>query len=183
MTGKAVNGGYQKYTTCTETLVCPIPDSVPYSNAVVLPLSISTATCALFDILGLDPPSLNPTPKGKTVLVWGGASSCGSTAIQLATAAGYDVATTASPHNFDYVKALGATHVFDYNKKVIQAEILAFMKSVKSAGVFDSVGSEKLLRYCERNWWRQSTTSHVPSTGTPEQRGGSAGLRLQPIVG
>ncbi len=44
-------------------------------------------------------------------------TSVGSNAIQLAVAAGYEVITTSSPRNFDYVKKLGASQVFDYNSK------------------------------------------------------------------
>ncbi|MCD1634764.1 hypothetical protein K7H91_13395 [Martelella mediterranea] len=42
-------------------------------------------------------PSLNPTPGGETLLVWGASSSVGSNAVQLATASGYAVIATASP--------------------------------------------------------------------------------------
>jgi NADPH:quinone reductase-like Zn-dependent oxidoreductase len=45
-----------------------------------------------------------PKPTGKTLLVWGGSTSVGSNAIQLGVAAGYEVVTTASPKNFDYVR-------------------------------------------------------------------------------
>ncbi|PCG94007.1 Alcohol dehydrogenase superfamily, zinc-type [Penicillium occitanis (nom. inval.)] len=44
----------------------------------------------------------------ETLLVWGGSTSVGCNAIQLATAAGYDVITTASSHIHGYLKKLGA---------------------------------------------------------------------------
>lgn len=56
---------------------------------------------------------------GKTVLIWGGSTSVGSCAIQLAVAAGYEVVTTASPRNFDYVRQLGASEVFDYRDAAV----------------------------------------------------------------
>lgn len=39
----------------------------------------------------------------------------GISGIQYAKLSGATVITTASPHNFDYLKSLGADHVFDYN--------------------------------------------------------------------
>jgi NADPH:quinone reductase-like Zn-dependent oxidoreductase len=71
---------------------------------------MSTAACGLFqeDHLALQRSSALPKPTSKTLLVWGGSTSVGSNAIQLAVAAGYEVFTTASPKNFDYVKKLGA---------------------------------------------------------------------------
>ena len=61
--------------------------------------------------------SLNRPSTGKVVLIWGGSTSVGSNAIQLAVAAGHEVVSTASPRNFDCVKSLGASAVFDSNKE------------------------------------------------------------------
>jgi NADPH:quinone reductase-like Zn-dependent oxidoreductase len=44
----------------------------------------------------------------------GGSSATGFLGIQFAKLSGYKVLTTCSPHNFDYVKSLGADAVFDY---------------------------------------------------------------------
>lgn len=61
---------------------------------------------------------------GQTVVVWGGSTSVGSNAVQLAVAAGYEVVTTASPRNFDHVRALGASAVFDYNSSTVVQDII-----------------------------------------------------------
>jgi len=68
------------------------------------------------------------------VLVWGGSTSVGSNAIQLAVAAGYDVITTASPRNFDYVTSLGACQVFDYNSPTVVDDIVAAFQGRTLAG-------------------------------------------------
>ena len=93
----------------------------------MLPLAVSTAACGLFqaDQLSLAHPSAKPEPAGRTLLVWGGSSSVGSNAIQLAVAAGYEVIATASPRNFGYVTNLGASRVFDYNSPEVVADIVA----------------------------------------------------------
>lgn len=50
-------------------------------------------------------------------------AAVGFFAIQLAHLAGYKVATTASPRNFDLVRSLGADAVFDYRDPDVVAEI------------------------------------------------------------
>lgn len=82
LTRKTTNAGFQKYTTCREILVAVVPDHLPLANAVVLPLCYSTAVTGLFKILELPFPKLEPVPIEKTVLIWGGSSTCGLCAIQ-----------------------------------------------------------------------------------------------------
>jgi Zn-dependent alcohol dehydrogenase len=67
-------------------------------------------------------------------LVWAGSSSVGGSAIQLAVAAGYEVITTASPKNFEYVKKLGASQAFDYHSTSITTELIDAFKGKKCAG-------------------------------------------------
>jgi len=102
----------------------------------VLPLGLSTAACGLFqrDLLGLRLPTCHPQPTGQTVLVWGGSTSVGSNAIQLAAAAGYDVLTTASAHNHDYVKRLGASQAFDYRSPTAVGDITRALRGRTLAG-------------------------------------------------
>jgi NADPH:quinone reductase-like Zn-dependent oxidoreductase len=131
-------GAFQDYTVLQANMAAPIPASMPYQNATVLPLALSTAACALFekDCLALEHPSLSPRPTGETVLVWGGSTSVGSNAIQLAAAAGYEVITTCSPRNFGYVKRLGASQAFDYRSNTVADEIVRALKGRTLAGAF-----------------------------------------------
>lgn len=139
ITKKSTNGGFQRYSTVRQRLVSPLPDSVPLANAVVLPLGVDTAVAGLFQHLALPLPSLSPRSIGKTILIWGGSSSCGSCAIQLAVAAGLRVITTASKSNFAYVKSLGASEVFDYN----DGDTVGRIKQVLKRGdlVFDCIST------------------------------------------
>jgi NADPH:quinone reductase-like Zn-dependent oxidoreductase len=129
-------GAFQEYTVVRANLASPIPSTMPYENACVLPLCLSTAACGLFqkDFLALEYPTMSPKPNGKTLLVWGGSTSVGSNAIQLAVAAGYEVITTASPKNFDYVKKLGASEAFDYHSKTVVKDIIKALGNKQSAG-------------------------------------------------
>jgi NADPH:quinone reductase-like Zn-dependent oxidoreductase len=132
----SAEGAFQQYTVIRENLASPIPTSLSYEKACVLPLCLSTAACGLFmkDYLALQYPTVLPKPTGETLLVWGGSTSVGSNAIQLAVAAGYEVITTASPKNFGYVKMLGAVKAFDYRSKTVVVDIIEEFAKRKSAG-------------------------------------------------
>ena len=133
----SAEGAFQEYTVVLAHMAAPIPQpTMPYENAAVLPLALSTAACGLFqrDHLALQYPSANPKTTGETLLVWGGSTSVGSNAIQLAVAAGYEVITTSSPRNFDYVKKLGASQVFDYNSKTVVEDVIEALRGKTIAG-------------------------------------------------
>ncbi|KAI4181041.1 MAG: hypothetical protein L6R41_006853 [Letrouitia leprolyta] len=133
---KSAEGAFQQFTVVRANLASPIPASMSYEDACVLPLCLSTAACALYqkDYLALPSPSLNPTPIGDIVLVWGGSTSVGSNAIQLAVASGYKVFTTASTRNFDYVRQLGASEVWDYRSPTVVSDIIKALQHQRSAG-------------------------------------------------
>jgi NADPH:quinone reductase-like Zn-dependent oxidoreductase len=167
----AAEGGFQNYTLLRALLAAPIPNSMTFEEAAVLPLGISTAASGLFqkDQLGLRHPravrvtagapagagdsaaaaaaaavgagagtGAGPAADGaEVVVVWGGATSVGSNAIQLAAAAGYTVVTTASPRNHDRMRALGASHVFDYASPTVVRDVIAAVAAIGSrvAGV------------------------------------------------
>ena len=133
---RAAEGAFQDYVVLLAHMAAPIPDAMPFEDAAVLPLGLSTAACGLFqkDFLALNAPSASPAPTGRTLLVWGGSTSVGSNAIQLAVAAGYDVVTTASPRNFAYVKQLGAREAFDYRSKNVISDIVNALRGREIAG-------------------------------------------------
>ena len=117
---RAAEGSFQRYTVVLERMAAPLPDTMSYEDAAVLPLAVSTASCGLFqqDQLALRLPSLNPEQTGETVVVWGGSTSVGSNAIQLAVAAGYTVITTASLEELPVRDGPSVqTQVFDYHSR------------------------------------------------------------------
>ncbi len=122
---KASESAFQLYTNVMAHMAASIPDDVTFEAAAVLPLALSTAACGLFgaDQLGLARPTSAPTDQGRIVLVWGGSTSVGCDAIQLAKAAGHRVVTTASPRNSAYLKDLGADEAHDYNGSDVSARI------------------------------------------------------------
>ncbi|KAF7885591.1 uncharacterized protein EAF02_004100 [Botrytis sinoallii] len=140
------NTAFQSYATCSEILVSVVPDDIPLASAAVLLLATSTAAAELFKILGMPLPVLDPKPVGKTILIWGGSSSCGASAIQLAKAAGYTVVTTASIQNHDFVKSIGATHAFDYKSPTVIQDILAILQT--GDAVFDCIAQTNTQHAC-----------------------------------
>ncbi|ROW12028.1 hypothetical protein VPNG_05283 [Cytospora leucostoma] len=155
---KVSEGAFQQYTVLRQYVVAPIPDILPYEQACVLPLCLSTAAYGLFhkDALALDFPTV-PAPVqppigsegSKAVIVTGGASSVGCNAIQLAVSAGYRVYSTSSPKNFDYVNKLGATAVFDYNSETLVDDFLNVLQGQTLAGAY-AIGSAEAVDVCEQ---------------------------------
>ena len=135
---RSAESGYQMYTLVAEHMAARIPDGMSFEKGAVIPLCFSTAASGLFqgDYLGLNKPSLEPKPTGKTLLVWGGSTSVGCNVIQLAVAAGCEVFTTCSPRNFDYVKTLGATRAFDYNSPTVVKDIISALEDRTVAGAY-----------------------------------------------
>lgn len=131
-------GGFQLFTIVREDLASPLPESIRYTDAVVLPLAVSTAATALFqdDALALVPPTPGLAGTGVgTILVWGGSTSVGMNAIQLAVAAGYRVIATASARNAGFLRVLGASDVVDYRSPDVERDILAGLSGESLAGV------------------------------------------------
>lgn len=107
-------GVFAEYAVIEASLVFPIPDSVSYQEAAVLPLAFGTAVQALFQRLKLPEPS-KPTSSAFPVLIYGGTTSVGSYAVQLAKKAGLFVIATGSKKNNAFLKSLGADATIDYN--------------------------------------------------------------------
>lgn len=148
--------GFQLYPAVKKETVCVLPDDVSFEDAVVLPLSITTASAGLYlkKALNIPLPQAKKSDLGsyesgsKTLLLWGGSSSVGSSVIQLAAASGYHVITTASPSNYEYCKTLGATMVLDYHNPDIVPILVSLLKDTRLAGAYDAIGSDVTVKQC-----------------------------------
>ena len=86
----------------------PVPPKIDLIEAAALPEAVFTVWANLFD-----PPRLR---SGETLLVQGGSSGVGSTAIQIAVAFGARVAATAgSTEKVQFCLNLGCERAFDYH--------------------------------------------------------------------
>ncbi|TFY57584.1 hypothetical protein EVJ58_g6935 [Rhodofomes roseus] len=103
-----------------------IPDNVSFEGGATIPLGLATAVLGLYDHedgaignCGLYPPweeGGRGKYKGQSILIFGGASSVGQFAIQLAKLSGFGpIITTASLRHTEWLQKVGATHVLDRN--------------------------------------------------------------------
>lgn len=172
--GLADGEAFQEHVVLAEHMTIQLSPNVNTIQGAVLPMGVTVATKMLFhpDLLALDLPSQQRVKKNETVLIWGGATSVGSMAIQLAVAAGYDVITTSSPHNFAYAESLGAEIVLDYSSPSVQAELLAAFEGRVCAGAVangtnDPVLAEGVASACAAVVRKQGQRKVVPCTMMP----------------
>ena len=141
-TGAVLQSAFQAYTVIPEIAVSPIPDSLSFDEAAVIPLGLATAAAGLYpkDFLHLPYPQPgSPKPTSTALLVWGAGSSVGASAVQLAVASGVEVIATSSKKNFDMVKSLGAAYVIDYNSPSAVEEIIQAFEGKRFAGAYDAI--------------------------------------------
>lgn len=120
-------GAFQKYALAKSEGVVALPDALSFEEGAVFPLAVFTALTAWITV-GI-PLDTKYTPQDKqAVLIWGGASSVGSIAIQSARSIGFTVYATASPKHHEYLKKLGAHAVFDYRASDVVSQIISTVK-------------------------------------------------------
>ncbi|MBB4007140.1 NAD(P)H-quinone oxidoreductase [Allorhizobium taibaishanense] len=117
--GLANGGGYAEFCTLPQGQVLPWPKGYDAVKAAALPETFFTVWANLFQMAGLT--------EGETVLIHGGSSGIGTTAIQLAKAFGADVLTTVgSQAKAEACVKLGARRSINYKTEdfaeVVKAE-------------------------------------------------------------
>jgi NADPH-dependent curcumin reductase CurA len=138
LSGNLDHAAFQAYTLLSSTAAAKIPGTVSYAQAATLPTATGTAAIALFHDLGLPLPSPSSTvgdskKKEEGMLIWGGATSVGSSAIQLARLAGLAVYSTASPRHHAHIQSLGVRTVVDYRSAGAAAD--AILAAARRDGV------------------------------------------------
>jgi NADPH:quinone reductase-like Zn-dependent oxidoreductase len=115
---------YDKSTIKDTPLAVGDHESAKITNfelAASVTLGLSTVVLSFAGLMNINRDVL--ANKGKSILIWGGATATGVLAIQLAKLAfGLNVITTASKKNHQFLKSIGADAVFDYNdSNVVEA--------------------------------------------------------------
>jgi len=116
------DGTFAEVITVKGDLQIHIPDTISFEEAATLGIGITTVGQALYQSLGLVLPEQSASSK-QPILIYGGSTATGSLAVQYAKQSGMLVIATASAHNFDYVKSLGADEVFDYTSLTCAEDI------------------------------------------------------------
>ena len=132
-------GGYAEFCVAPADQTLPIPAGLDAVQAAALPETYFTVWTNLFERGRLD--------GGESVLVHGGSSGIGTTAIQLADAFGARVfATAGSPEKCRACESLGAERAIDYRSE----DFLAVVKDATAGRgvdvILDMVGGDYLNR-------------------------------------
>ncbi|HUI19671.1 MAG TPA: NAD(P)H-quinone oxidoreductase [Methylocella sp.] len=133
------SGGYAEYAIAQASLCLPIPESLGVIASAGLPENYFTVFDNVFTRGRLAP--------GETLLVHGGSSGIGSTAIQLAKQHGARVITTAGSHaKCAFCRTLGADFAIDYKVEDFAEVIKRTIGKNSVDVVLDMVGGTYLQR-------------------------------------
>lgn len=109
-------GGYAEYCATPAAFCLPIPTGMTLREAAGVPENYFTVWYNVFDRVHLK--------AGESILIHGGTSGIGLTAIQLAKAFGATVFTTAgSAEKVAFCSSMGADHAIDYKAQDFVAEV------------------------------------------------------------
>jgi putative PIG3 family NAD(P)H quinone oxidoreductase len=134
-------GGYAEYCTAAAALCLPVPGGLAMSQAAALPETFFTVWTNVFQRGRL--------AEGETILVHGGASGIGTTAIQLARAFGARVLVTCSADKREACRNLGAELAIDYRSE----DFVALAKEASGGRgvdvILDMIGGDYTTRNLE----------------------------------
>ncbi len=132
-------GGYAEYCCVHETNALPVPDGLTMAEAAGVPETFFTVWTNVFERGALKP--------GESLLVHGGSSGIGTTAIQIASQLGSTVYTTAgSADKCAACEELGAERAINYREEDF-VEVLKQATGKKGVDVIlDMVGGDYIQR-------------------------------------
>ena len=133
------SGGYAEYALAAAPLCLPVPKALSLIEAAGVPETYFTVYDNVF--------TRGRLKAGETLLVHGGSSGIGSTAIQLAKAFGAVViATAGSDEKCAFCRTLGADLAINYRTQDFVAEVKAFTQGRGVDVVLDMVGGSYFAR-------------------------------------
>ncbi|MFG1374420.1 NAD(P)H-quinone oxidoreductase [Xanthobacter oligotrophicus] len=134
-------GGYAQYCTTHEATALPIPEGLSAAEAAALPETAFTVWSNIFE--------RGQLKAGETLLLHGGSSGIGTTAIQLAKAFGARVVVTAgSDEKCDACLKLGADLAVNYRTQDFVAEVKSFTAGKGANVILDMIGGP----YIQKNY-------------------------------
>ena len=132
-------GGYAEYVTVPVAQCLPVPGGLSMVEAAALPETFFTVWSNLFDRAQLK--------AGESLLVHGGSSGIGTTAIQMAAAFGVRVFVTAGSHEkCNACEALGADIAVNYREQDFVEVLLAATEKHGVDVILDMVGGDYIAR-------------------------------------
>lgn len=162
-------GAYAEYCPASATLCLPIPESLSFIEAAALPETFFTVWSNVFDRARLLP--------GETLLIHGGGSGIGTTAIQLAKAFAAKVIVTAgSEAKCRYCLALGADAAINYKTQDFVEEIHQLTQGEGVNVILDMIGGD----YFPRNLKCMAVEARLVQIAL--QHGIKAEINLLPVM-
>ena len=141
VTALVAGGGYAQFCPVHESNALPVPGTLSLVEAAAIPETFFTVWHNVFERGALK--------RGETLLVHGGSSGIGTTAIQLAKAFGARVVTTAgSAEKCEACIRLGADKAVNYRSEDFVAATKAATDGKGADVILDMVGGD----YIERNY-------------------------------
>jgi NADPH:quinone reductase len=132
-------GGYAEFCVAPVPQVLPIPTGLTFIEASGIPENYFTVWTNVFDRGQLQ--------KGETILIHGGSSGIGTTAIQLCHQFGARIISTAgSDEKCGVCKSLGADHVINYKTQDFEAETKAITGGKGANVILDMVGGNYIQK-------------------------------------
>ena len=133
-------GGYAEYCAAPVPQTLPVPEGMDLVAAAGLPETFFTVWSNIFDRARFAP--------GEAVLIHGGSSGIGTTAIQLCKAFGASAVftTVGSAEKAAFCETLGATRAIDYRQQDFVEEIRALTDKAGVDVILDMIGGEYLNR-------------------------------------
>jgi NADPH2:quinone reductase len=130
-----MGGGYAEYCSVPGAQCLPIPGELSFEEAASLPETFFTVWSNVFDRAQLK--------NNETLLVHGGSSGIGVTAIQMAHALGHDVYVTAgSDDKCRFCEQLGATKAINYKKESFDEAIKQLTGGKGVDVILDMIGGD-----------------------------------------
>ena len=144
-------GAFQEYTIAYENATTKLPEHVSFEEGSVLPMAVATAGIGIFPCLEIARPTSGHKESGG-FLVWGGSSSVGTAAVQIAKSLGFTVFAVSSPHHHRYINKLGAKATFNYNDSEVVDHIISAAKShgVEIKYAYDTISEASSLQQVAR---------------------------------
>ncbi len=163
-------GGYAEFCRTPATHCLPVPHGLSVVEAAALPETFFTVWANVFERAHLT--------AGESILIHGGSSGIGSTAIQLARAfgAGKIVVTCGDQAKIDYALALGADVGINYKNQDFVAETKAATGGRGADVVLDMVGAP----YFQKNLAACATDGRIAQIAF--QQGAKAELNVQELM-
>lgn len=159
------SGAFAEYVSVDGGMCFKMPQDMTFAEGASMPLRIVTACMALFGSLEVPSELLqSPTTKDPlTVLVYGGATSTGTAAIQLLGRCGVTVVTTCSKSSMAMVEGYGADKCFDYNEASCGEEIRKYTGNALDYAL-DCITTESSVKICYQAIGRCGGKCKSPAT-------------------